>query len=84
MEQTGIVLSTSNERRVTENRRDCYWLYVVTNCDDSPTLQEPIIDTVRLRWHEVSKVAHYYLSVDAMTQPMQVREDSPAYGDELP
>lgn len=29
---------------------------------------------------QVTKVAHYYLSVDAMTGPMQVREDSPPYG----
>ena len=31
-------------------------------------------------WHEVSKVQHYYLKVDAMTQPMQVREDEAPYG----
>jgi hypothetical protein len=28
----------------------------------------------------VTKVAHYYLSVIAMTRPMQVREDTPPYG----
>ena len=27
---TGTVLLTPNERRVAEDRRDCYWLYVVT------------------------------------------------------
>ena len=26
-------------------------------------------DPARLDWHEVTKVAHYYLTVDAMTQP---------------
>jgi hypothetical protein len=25
-------------------------------------------------------VAHYYLVVNALTKPMQVREDSPPYG----
>jgi len=43
-------------------------------------LQEPIRDPARLDWHEVTKVAHYYLSVDAMTRPMQVREGTPPYG----
>lgn len=77
---TGTVLLTPNERRVAEDRRDCFWLYVVTNCNTTPVLQEPIRDPARLDWTEVTKVAHYYLSVDAMNMPMQVREDSPPYG----
>jgi len=28
------------------------------------------------------KVAHYYLSVNAMTRPMQVREDEVPYGED--
>jgi hypothetical protein len=43
-------------------------------------IQEPVKDSARLEWHEVSKVAHYYLSVNAMTRPMQVREDEAPYG----
>ena len=77
---TGTVLLTPNQRRVAEDRRDCFWLYVVTNCSTEPQLQEPIRDPARLDWTEVTKVAHYYLSVNAMTKPMQVREDSPPYG----
>jgi len=77
---TGTVLLTPNERRVAEDRRDCFWLYVVTQCDTAPVLQDPIRDPARLDWTEVTKVAHYYLSVDAMKKPMQVREDSPPYG----
>lgn len=34
------------------------------------------------RRRQVTKVAHYYLSVDAMTRPMQVREDSIPYGEQ--
>jgi hypothetical protein len=79
--ETGTILLTPNERRVAEDRRDCYWLYIVTNCADTPTLQEPVKDPARLEWHEVTKVAHYYLSVNAMTQPMIVREDKAPYGD---
>jgi hypothetical protein len=76
---TGTILLTPNERRVAEDRRDCYWLYIVTECDGAPQLQDPIRDPARLAWNEVTKVAHYYLSVDAMTRPMQLREDSPDY-----
>ena len=50
---------------------------------EKPTLQEP----ARLEWHEVTKMAHYYLSVNAMTRPdlpagrqVQVREDEAPYG----
>jgi len=80
----GNVLLTPNERRVAEDRRDCYWLYVVTDCATNPTLQEPIQDPARLEWHEVTKVAHYYLSVNAVTRPMQVRETPPFYGESNP
>jgi superfamily II DNA or RNA helicase len=77
---TGTILLTPNERRVAEDRPDCFWLYVVTDCDNAPRLQDPIRDPARLDWNEVTKVAHYYLSVNALTKPMQVREDSPPYG----
>jgi hypothetical protein len=38
-------------------------------------------DPARLQWHEVKKVDHYYLSIDAVTQPMQVREKETLYGE---
>lgn len=79
-EATGTILLTPNERRVAEDRRDCYWLYVVTNCNTKPTLQEPIKDPARFDWREVTKVAHYYLSVDALTRPMMMREDETPSG----
>jgi hypothetical protein len=78
---TGTVLLTPNERRVAEDRRDCYWLYIVTHCATEPRLQDPIKDPAGFEWHEVTRVAHYYLSVDALTQPMHVREERPPYGD---
>jgi hypothetical protein len=77
---TGAVLLTPNERRVAEDRRDCYWLYVVTNCGAEPTLQEPVKDPARLQWREVVKVAHYYLSVDAVTRPARGPENEPEQG----
>ncbi len=78
---TGTILLTPNERRVAEDRRDCYWLYVVTDCDTAPRLQEPVRDPARLEWNEVTKVAHYYLSVNAVTKPMELREEQASYGD---
>ena len=77
---SGRIMLTPNERRIAEDRRDCYRLYIVTNCATQPTLQEPIKDPARFPWHEVKKVEHYWLEVNAMTRPMQVREDPPHYG----
>jgi superfamily II DNA or RNA helicase len=72
--ETGTILLTPNERRVAEDRRDCYWLYVVTNCGSSPRVHI-YRDPASLSWHEVRKVAHYWLSVDAVRGPMRVREE---------
>ncbi|MDZ7393170.1 MAG: helicase-related protein [candidate division KSB1 bacterium] len=77
---TGTIFLTPNERRVAEDRRDCYWLYVVTNCGTTPTLQDPVKDPARLPWHEVTKVDHYWLQVTAMTGPMRIQDDSSPYG----
>ena len=76
---TGDILLTPNKRRVAEGRRDCYRPYVVTNCAEAPQL-EPVPDPSRLRWHEESRVQHYRLSVDAMTEPVRIREEQANYG----
>jgi hypothetical protein len=36
----------------------------------------------RLHWHEVRKVDHYYLSIDAVTQPMQLKDPIIPYGED--
>ncbi|HPD07551.1 MAG TPA: hypothetical protein PLC08_06825 [Candidatus Bipolaricaulis sp.] len=46
----------------------------------SPQFQEPIKDPARFPWHEVTKVQHYWLEVDALMRPMQVRESQVDYG----
>jgi hypothetical protein len=56
--ESGTVVLTPNERRVAEDRRDCYWLYVVTSCKAQPALRQ-VRDPARFPWHEVVKVAHY-------------------------
>jgi hypothetical protein len=57
---------------------------VVTDCDSTPRLQDPIRDPARLDWNEVTKVARYYLAMNAMAKPMKVRENSPPYGGKRP
>ena len=49
---------------------------------DKSMLQESVKDAARLEWQEVTKVAHYYLSVNAMTQSMMVQEDQAPYGED--
>lgn len=49
------------------------------NTPDVVPARVRVKDPARLEWHEVSKVAHYYLSVNAMTRPMQVWEDEAPY-----
>lgn len=43
-------------------------------------LQEPIKEPAHFEWHEVTNVAHYYMSVDTMTRAIQVRDETPGYG----
>ena len=92
-EAKGTILLTPNERRGAEDRRDCYWLYLVTDCSTKPQLQQPVKDPAPFLWHEaclpcqarrrqVTKVAHYWLEVNAVTRPMMVREDGAPYGGE--
>ena len=50
-----------------------------TNAGRMPALHV-IRDPARFPWHEVTKVAHYWLEVNAMTRPMQVTEKAPDYG----
>ena len=56
-------------------------------------LLKSIKDPARLQWHgvypeqrlnaaeRVKKVDHYYLSIDVVMEPMQVRESSLLYGE---
>jgi hypothetical protein len=52
----------------------------VTKCKTKAQLEHFIKDPARLQWHEVKKVDHYYLSIDAVTQPMQVQEKEAYHG----
>jgi len=54
------VPTAPNGHRVAEDRRECYWLSVVTNCNVESNLTT-IKDPARLVWQEVTKVQHYTL-----------------------
>jgi superfamily II DNA or RNA helicase len=59
---TGDILLTPNEFNVAHDRRDCYWLYVVTNCKDSSPQLNAFKDPASRPWLGISKVQHYTLS----------------------
>ncbi len=65
--RSGTILLTPNERRVAEDRPDCYWLYVVTDCATAPVLRDPVRNPAREPWVEVKKVQHYYLDVEKLS-----------------
>jgi superfamily II DNA or RNA helicase len=76
----GTIFLSPNEKRIAEDRRDLYWLYIVTHCDTAAKLEEPIKDPARFAWHEVKKVEHYRLDVNALTQPIRLKEVPPNGG----
>ncbi len=66
----GTILLTPNEHRVAEDRRDCYWLYIVTNCNASPTFT-PVKDPAAKPWQPVQKVQHFSLPARALSRDQQ-------------
>jgi superfamily II DNA or RNA helicase len=62
----GAVILTPNEHRVAEDRRDCYWLYVVTDCGSNVPKLHDYKDPARFGWQEVKHVAHYQLSLGSL------------------
>jgi hypothetical protein len=65
---SGTVALTPHEKEVAQDRPDCYWLYVVTDCKapGGPKLQPPVRNPARLPWREVRKVDYYSLSVEQL------------------
>lgn len=56
---------TPNEYRVSNDRRDCYWLYVVTDCKTNPKLTT-IRDPAQYKWLPVSKIEHFTRKVSEL------------------
>lgn len=76
----GVVRTRSERfRRVAEDRRDCYWLYAVTNCNAEPKLRT-IKDPASYDWQPVQKVQHYRLPSGTLTGYARGSDDPPDYG----
>ena len=56
----GVVALTPNEKRTAEDRRECYWLYVVTRRKrpESPRLTT-LPDPAQIEQDEIRRVDHY-------------------------
>jgi len=63
----GEIILTPNEHRVAEDRRDCYWLYVVTDCGSANPRLTPVKDPASHPWQAITKVAHFTLAAKALT-----------------
>jgi hypothetical protein len=57
----GEIILTPNEHRVAEDRRDCYWLYLVTDCGSEQPQLHTCQNPARFGWREVTQVKHYRL-----------------------
>jgi hypothetical protein len=47
---------------------------------DGHVAPEPVKDPARFPWHGVTKMAHNYLSMDALNRAIRMREGSPPDG----
>ncbi len=70
----GSVLLTPNEYRVAQDRRDCYWLYVVTGCGTSTPELHAVKDPAAQPWIPVEKIEHYTLPVSRLRNPRNETE----------
>jgi hypothetical protein len=71
----GEIILTPNEHRVAEDRRDCYWLYLVTDCGTDQPRLHTCQDPARCGWREVTQVEHYRLGTNEIR-----REFGPNHG----
>ena len=77
---TGTILLTPDELRVSKDRADCFWLYVVTNCANTPESQGLIKDPARFSLHAVTNVDHYCSDATALNQPTKARKIKASLG----
>jgi len=74
---SGIVgpVARQGGKQAAKDRRDCFWLYVVTNCKrpDGPKLMT-VSDPAQLEWDEIRKIDHYALSLKDLAVVSHKRE----------
>jgi len=61
----GEVALTSNEYKTAERLRSDYWLYVVYDCGNEPTIHA-IKDPIRLGWEPLVRIEHYHVNSNAI------------------
>lgn len=61
-----MIVLTPNEHRVAEDRRDCYWLYVVTNCKTENPKLMAIKDPAVHPWKPVMQIHHFTLTASQL------------------
>ena len=57
--EEGNILLTPNEHRVAQDRRDCFWLYVVTSCKSPAPRLQTRFDPASSKWTPVQKIDYY-------------------------
>ena len=62
----GTILLTPHEHEVAEDRRDCFWLYVVTDCNATPKLTA-VKDPASRPWQAIQKVEHFMLTTSKLS-----------------
>ena len=60
--EEGTILLTPNEHRVAQDRKDCYWLYVVTRSKSGDPELRTQQDPACKEWVAVKKIQHYTAS----------------------
>jgi superfamily II DNA or RNA helicase len=61
----GEVALTNNEYKTAERLRADYWLYVVYDCANNPTIH-PINDPVRMNWEALVTIEHYHVKAQTI------------------
>jgi hypothetical protein len=61
----GEVALTGNEYRTAQRLKKDYWLYVVFNCCDKPTITV-VRDPAQLDWQAIVKIEHYLVKPQAI------------------
>jgi len=63
----GTIILSPNEYRVAQDRRDCYWLYVVTECKTDSRQVRTRRDPAVYPWESVHKIEYYALPLSRLS-----------------
>src|SRR5207244_658641 len=78
---TGDIALTSNEYNTARRLRKDYWLYVVFHCATPNPSLNILPDPATLEWQPIVKIEHYRLRQDSIKHQVELKEDTPPYGE---